>query len=99
MKFLSTVNKKTRTILRISAIKGYNMEQAKEFVKFIELMGPTHIEVKGYGFLGYSRQRLREENVPSWEEVKDFSEEIAKLTDYKITAEHEPSTVVQLSRT
>jgi tRNA wybutosine-synthesizing protein 1 len=97
MQFLSTVNKKTRTILRISAIKGYNMDKAKEFVKFIELMQPTHIEVKGYSFLGYSRKRLKEENVPEWEDVQKFSKELEELTSYKITAEHEPSTVVQLS--
>ncbi len=97
MKFLSTINNKTRTILRITAIKEYNMDKAKEFVKFIELMQPTHIEVKGYSFLGYSRKRLKEENVPEWEEAKQFSKELENLTNYKITAEHEPSTVIQLS--
>jgi tRNA wybutosine-synthesizing protein 1 len=97
MEFLSTVKDKTRTILRITAMKGYNMDNVKEFVKFIELMNPTHIEVKGYAFLGYSRNRLREENVPEWEETRIFSKEIEKLTDYRITAEHEPSDVVQLS--
>jgi len=69
----------------------------KEFVKYIELMQPTHIEIKGYGFLGYSRKRLKEENVPEWEEVKEFSKELTKLTGYKVTEEHEPSTVIQLS--
>jgi tRNA wybutosine-synthesizing protein 1 len=97
LQFLSTVKDKTRTILRITAIKGYNMDKAKEFVKFIEIMQPTHIEVKGYGFLGYSRQRLKEENVPTWEETKEFAKEIASMTNYTITAEHEPSDVIQLS--
>ena len=98
MKYLSTIKDKTKTILRITAVKKFNMEKAKEFVKFIELMQPTHIEVKGYGFLGYSRKRMQEENVPEWNEVIDFSKELAKLTNYKITEKHEPSTVVQLTK-
>ena len=97
MKYLSTVKDKTRTILRITAIKGYNMDKAKEFAKFIELMQPTHIEVKGYAFLGHSRKRLKEENVPEWEECQEFAKEITKVTNYTITAEHEPSDIVQLS--
>ena len=98
MKYLSTIKDNTKTILRITAVKKFNMEKAKEFVKFIELMQPTHIEVKGYGFLGYSRKRMQEENVPEWNEVIDFSKELAKLTNYKITEKHEPSTVVQLTK-
>ena len=97
MQYLAALKDKTRTILRITAIKGYNMDKAKEFLKFIKIMQPTHIEIKGYAFLGYSRKRLKEENVPSWEETKKFSKEIEKLCDYTITAEHEPSDVVQLS--
>ena len=98
MEYLSTLRDKTRTILRITAIKGYNMDKAKEFVPWIDLMQPTCIEVKGYSFLGYSRKRLKKENVPNWDEVKRFSEEIEKLTDYKFSGEQEASSVVQLSR-
>ena len=98
MRYLATIKNKTRTILRITAIKGYNMDKAEQFVKFIELMQPTFIEVKGYSFLGYSRKRLKEENVPSWKEVQQFSKELEKVSGYKITAEHEPSTVVQLGK-
>ncbi len=98
MRFLATVKDKTRTILRITAIKEINMDKAQEFVQFVKLMQPTHIEVKGYSWLGYSRKRLGEENVPSWEEVQQFAHEVGKLTGYKVTNEHEPSTVVQLSQ-
>ena len=40
---------------------------------------------------------MQEENVPEWNEVIDFSKELAELTGYKVTEEHEPSTIVQLS--
>ncbi|PIZ50548.1 4-demethylwyosine synthase TYW1 [Candidatus Woesearchaeota archaeon CG_4_10_14_0_2_um_filter_33_13] len=98
MKYLSTIKNKTRTILRITAVKGFNMDKATNFVPFIELMRPTHIEVKGYAFMGHSRKRLKEENVPTWEEVKEFSKELVKSSDYKITAKDEPSDVVQLTK-
>ncbi len=96
MKYLSKIKDKTRTILRITAIKGKNMDKAKEFLPFIKLMQPHFIEVKGYSFLGMSRKRLTKENVPSWEEVQEFAAEIAKVSGYKITAKHEPSDIVQL---
>ena len=95
MEYLATVKDKCRTILRITAIKGMNMFPEK-FISFVKLMQPTFIEVKGYGFLGQSRKRLTKENVPSWQDVKDFSLELGKLSGYKVTAEHEPSDVVQL---
>lgn len=98
MKYLATIKAQTRTILRITAVKGFNMDQAKEFVQFVELMKPVHIEIKGYAFMGHSRNRLKEENVPNWEEVQQFAQELGELCEYKITGEHQPSTIVQLSK-
>lgn len=97
MHYLNGIKDKTKTILRITAIKKMNLDKAKEFAKFVELMQPEHIEVKGYGWLGYSRRRLNEENVPEWDEIKEFSEKLGGLSGYKITNGHEPSKVVQLS--
>ena len=97
MKYLSAVKDKTRTILRITAIKRLNLDKAEKFAKFVKLMQPAFIEVKGYAFLGYSRQRLKEENVPNWNEVKKFAQELGESCGYSISAEHQPSFVVQLS--
>lgn len=97
MKYLAKIKNKTRTILRITAIKGFNMGQSKDFLQFIELMKPSFIEIKGYAFLGCSRRRLKEENVPSWKEVLRFAQEITRMSNYKITHQHEASMVVQLS--
>ncbi len=98
LRYLSTIKDKTRTILRITAINGHNLDKAKSFIKFIELMQPTHVEVKSYGFLGCSRFRLREDNVPTWEDVKEFAQKIAAYSGYEISAEDSSSNVVQLSR-
>jgi len=96
MKYLSTIKDKTRTILRITAIKKHNMHHAEKFVPFIKLMKPHFIEVKGYGFLGCSRKRLTKENVPDWNEVQQFAQELAHASGYKIGMKHEPSSIVQL---
>lgn len=98
MRYLSTINKKTNTILRITAVKNFNLDKAKEITQYVQLMQPKYIEIKGYSFLGYSRKRLKEENVPAWIEVKDFAKELSLLTGYKITNEHEPSMIVQLTK-
>lgn len=96
MKYLSTIKAQTTTVLRITAIKEENMNHAKEFLPFIQLMQPQFIEVKGYGFLGCSRKRLKEENVPNWDEVQVFAEEIAELSGYKVGVKHEESDIVRL---
>jgi tRNA wybutosine-synthesizing protein 1 len=98
LQYLSKVRDKTRTILRITAVKEFNMDKAKEFVKYIKMMNPVFIEVKGYAHIGYSQRRLEKANMPYWDEVQAFAKEIAELTGYKITAEDEPSDVVQLGK-
>ncbi|MFA6462275.1 MAG: 4-demethylwyosine synthase TYW1 [Candidatus Woesearchaeota archaeon] len=96
MKYLSTVKDKTRTILRITAIKGKNLDKAKEFLPFIKLMKPHFIEIKGYNHLGMSTRRLKKEDMPYWDELQQFAEEIAVVSGYKVGMKHEPSDIVQL---
>ena len=98
LQYLSKARDKTRTILRITAVKEFNMNKAKEFVKYIKMMNPVFIEVKGYAHIGYSQRRLEKTNMPYWDEVQTFAKEIGELTGYKITAEDEPSDVVQLGK-
>jgi len=98
MRYLSTIKDKTKTILRITAIQKINMDQATEFVQHVKLMQPTHIETKGYSWLGHSRKRLKEENVPTWEEVQGFASELGELCGYEVTNVHEPSMIVQLRK-
>ncbi|MEK6937767.1 MAG: 4-demethylwyosine synthase TYW1 [Nanoarchaeota archaeon] len=96
MKYLFTIKNKTKTIMRMTAIKGMNMDKAKEFLPYIKLMQPHFIEVKGYSFLGMSCRRMTKENIPYWEEVQQFAEELAKVSGYKIGMKHEVSDIVQL---
>ena len=88
------------TVLRITLIKGINMDDkaVTGFAKLIELMQPTYIEAKAYMHVGASMKRLSRENMPSHEEVIDFSKKLEKTTGYPIRSQSKPSRVVLLSR-
>ncbi|MFH1682785.1 MAG: 4-demethylwyosine synthase TYW1 [Candidatus Woesearchaeota archaeon] len=86
------------TVLRITCVKGFNMDDSNKFKWVLEKMRPTHVECKGYMFVGYSRKRLQQENMPLHEEVKEFAERLAEISGYKLKGEQEESRVVLLSR-
>lgn len=88
----------TRRILRLTMIKGMNMDPgfADEYAELIRKANPHFIEVKAYMWIGFSRKRLKEENMPSHGEIKDFAKEIEKRTDFKIINEQEASRIVLL---
>ncbi|MBW2994950.1 radical SAM protein, partial [Candidatus Woesearchaeota archaeon] len=91
--------KKCRTALRITLIKGMNMNNVNGYVKLIEKADPDFIEVKAYMFVGSSRQRLSIKNMPMHYEVKKFAEKIEKQLDkWKIADEQEESRVVLLAK-
>lgn len=91
----------TRTVLRLTLIAGLNdrKELLSEFAAMILKAAPTFVEVKGYMFLGYSRQRLKMSNMPTHTQVKGFSEQlVALLQGYELAAEHTPSRIVLLRK-
>ena len=57
---------------------------------------PMFAEVKGYAWLGESRQRLQQNAVPRMEELEKFAEKLAKLTKYKVKHKDSRSRVVIL---
>jgi len=70
----------TRTVLRITLIRNYNdqKEMIPAFVKMFRKASPHFIEIKSYMHIGRSTNRLEHENMLEMEEVKKFSEQIAK---------------------
>jgi tRNA wybutosine-synthesizing protein 1 len=89
---------KARTAIRLTSIKGMNMSEEKKFAGLVEKASPDFLEVKGYMYIGYSRQRLKQENMPLHAEVKEFAERINKHLNYNFTDESRQSRVVLLSR-
>jgi tRNA wybutosine-synthesizing protein 1 len=91
--------KRQRTCIRLTAVNGINMVEPEKYAALIETGDPDFIEVKGYMFVGASRQRLSLANMPPHEEVVAFARDLAEhLPDYELVAEHIPSRVVMLAK-
>ncbi len=90
---------RTRTLIRITLIKGIN-DKEDEIPKFAELIkkaNPHFVEVKAYMYLGYSRLRLKQENMPRHEEVKKWAFKLLEnLPDFKYMDEQLESRIVIL---
>ena len=87
-----------RTVIRITAVAGQNMENPEGFARLLQIAEPDFIEVKSYMHVGFSRLRLSRQNMAEQEEIRRFANEIAKYSEYKFAGESEPSRVVVLSK-
>ena len=70
----------TRTVLRITLIRNYNdqKEMIPAFASMLKQASPHFIEIKSYMHIGRSTNRLEHSNMLEMDEVRKFSEEIAK---------------------
>ena len=90
--------KKSRTVIRTTLVKGENMFNPEAYARLIEKASPDFVEIKAYMHLGFSRLRLDRSAMPTHEEVLEFSQELAKHLGYEIADESEISRVVLLSK-
>ncbi|MGI6589407.1 MAG: 4-demethylwyosine synthase TYW1 [Candidatus Iainarchaeum sp.] len=91
----------TRTVIRLTLIKGVNdkSELVSEFASVLSATGSDFIEIKSYMWLGFSRDRLGKNNMPTFKEVKQFVSKLLELLpDYKFENEKENSRIVLLKR-
>jgi len=87
-----------RSAVRITLVKGLNDHGAEKFAAILQDAGATFVEIKGYMYLGYSRNRLARANMPEHAEVRSFAEKIEAACDYRIKDENKLSRVVMLER-
>ena len=93
-----TAEKKHRTCIRLTMIKGTNMIEPENYAKLIIKAKPDFIEIKSYMFVGASRQRLNIKMMPLHTDIVEFSKELNKfLPEYEIADEHKVSRVVLLA--
>jgi tRNA wybutosine-synthesizing protein 1 len=91
--------KKDRTCIRLTIVKGLNDANIEEYAKLIMKGNPDFIEIKSYMHVGPSRERLTIDHMPWHEEIVEFSKELMKyLSDYEIVTEHVPSRVVMCAK-
>ena len=85
-----------RKVLRITCVKDFNMINIDEYADLIKNSSPDFVEIKAYMFVGYSRKRLKWENMPSNQEIYDFAALIAEKCDLEILDRAYESRVVLL---
>jgi len=91
--------KKQRTTIRLTIVKGLNDGDIPEYAKMIMKGDPDFLEIKSYMFIGASRQRLKKENMPLHEEIVEFTKMLMlNLPDYEIVTDHVPSRVVMCAK-
>jgi tRNA wybutosine-synthesizing protein 1 len=85
-------------VLRLTMVKGLNMRNPEGYAKLVEKANPDFVEVKGYMWVGFSRKRLEEANMPSHGDVGRFAANISELTGYGLKDEQPESRVVLLGK-
>ena len=89
---------KRRSAVRITLVQGWNDVNPEQYAAKVQESGATYVEVKGYMYLGYSRNRLSVENMPLHARIRTFAEQIAHASDYRVSDENIHSRVVLLER-
>ena len=88
----------TRRVIRHTLVGGWNLGFAEEYAKFDATADPDFIECKAYMFVGRSRERLLMENMPTHEDIRNFSLQLASETSYGMACERDDSRVTLLTR-
>ena len=93
-------NKKERTAIRITMIKGLNDVEPENYAKQIMKADADFVEIKGYMHIGASQERLSRDHMPSNEEIYFFTKDILSFLerDYELVSEHLPSRVFLLAK-
>lgn len=86
----------TRTVVRHTLVKDWNLGWEDEYAKLDERADPTFVEPKGYVFVGDSRTRMTIDSMPSHQAMHEFSSRLASRLSIELLAEREDSRVVLL---
>lgn len=86
------------TVIRITLVRGFNMDDVEGYARVIGKAEPTYVEPKAYMHVGYSRKRLGFSNMPTHLEVRRFAFQLAERLGYNVLDESKESRVVLLSR-
>ena len=98
LKLMKELRKDARTTIRLTLAKNKNMILPEQYAELIKIAEPLFIEVKAYMHVGYSKGRMEIKDMPLHNEIKKFSEQIARHTGYKIIDEQTASRVVLLMK-
>ena len=86
-----------RTCIRLTLIKGENITDLDGYANLIKRGSPDLIELKSYMWVGASQKHYGVENMPTLEEIKEFTNKLLeKIPEYELISEHKHSCVVLL---
>eukprot|EP00927_Polykrikos_kofoidii_P077990 TRINITY_DN74874_c0_g1_i1.p1 TRINITY_DN74874_c0_g1~~TRINITY_DN74874_c0_g1_i1.p1 ORF type:complete len:476 (-),score=60.21 TRINITY_DN74874_c0_g1_i1:264-1649(-) len=88
-----------RTVCRLTLMRHVNMERPKDWAKLLRHASPDFVELKAATFAPiFDKGGLTMMNMPTYQEVKSFAEELAALMpDYGLACGHEHSNAVLLA--
>ncbi len=94
-----------RTVFRMNLVRDLNMEDnhLKEYTELIKKSQPMFIELKGFMSVGFARERLGYDRMPTHDEMKEYAEKLVKELNkidepYKILGEKIESRVLVLGK-
>ena len=89
-----------RTIFRMNLVRDLNMEDEhiKEYAELIKKANPLFVEIKGFMSVGFARERLGYDRMPTNKEMEKFCERLAKETGLKVLDSHERSRAYVLGK-
>jgi tRNA wybutosine-synthesizing protein 1 len=81
----------TRSIFRMNLVRDLNMNDShvEKYAELIEKSKPMFVEIKGFMSVGFARERLGYDRMPTDVEMKDFVDKLSKATGLKILDSHE----------
>lgn len=88
---------KSRKVIRLTLVRGYNMMNIEKYAELIKLASPDYVECKAYMHVGESQKRLPREAMPSMNDIIDFSQKISFIIKYKIVSHDSDSRVSLLA--
>ncbi len=95
---LGLIKEFKRSCLRLTLVKGVNMIDPEGYAELIKKADPAFVELKAYMWVGHSRERLEQKDMPLHQEIVEFSEKVAKASGWKIIDEKPESRVVLLMK-
>ncbi len=88
----------TRTVIRHTLLRNWNMPYIEEYAALDRKAETDFIEPKAYVFVGSSRLRMNLSDMPSFDEIQDFSKKLAVELGYHYANEMKGSRVCLLSQ-
>lgn len=90
----------TRKVVRVTLMKNINDDESKikQWSGLVWSMKPEFLEIKSYMHIGDSRSRLSRDNMPTFEEIENWSKKFSEISGYVYKDFSRPSRIALLVR-